>query len=62
MCKMMIAQNDNDIPAPTCPACGRPLTPPFDPTMSGLLDWLLRIDEDLRHLKGEVEEAALCQP
>jgi hypothetical protein len=39
-----------------CPACGRPLTPPFDPTTSGVLDWLVRIDEDIRHLKAEVEE------
>jgi hypothetical protein len=54
--------NDHDSPPPqTCPTCGRPLTPPFDPAASGLLDWLLRIDEDLRHLKAEAEEAVLEQ-
>jgi hypothetical protein len=54
----MISQTDHPtLPPQTCPTCGRPLTPPFDPATSGLLDWLLR--EDLRHLKSEVEEAAL---
>jgi hypothetical protein len=56
---MSVAQNDHEKPAQTCPTCGRPLTPPFDPEMSGLLDWLLQVDADLQHLKGAVEEAAL---
>jgi hypothetical protein len=53
----MIADNDHTFPPPqTCPTCGRPLTPPFDPMVSGLLDWLLRVDEDLHHIKSEVDE------
>jgi len=44
---------------PPCPTCGRPLPPPFDPLTSGLLDWLLRIDEEIHHLKAAVETEAL---
>jgi len=60
---MIVAHNDSEIPPQTCPTCGRPLTPrlplPWTPDSSSLLDWLLRLQDDLDELKKAVEEAVL---
>ena len=59
----MIAHNDAEMPEQTCPTCGRPLRPalplPWTPGTSSLLDWILRLQDDLDALKEAVEEAGL---
>jgi len=51
------------MPEQTCPTCGRPLRPalplPWTPGTSSLLDWILRLQDDLDALKEAVEEAGL---
>ena len=44
-----------------CPTCGSLYKPPqpFQPETSALLDWILRTEEDLQHLKCALEEVVL---
>ena len=61
---MIVAHNDSEKPPQIfCPTCGSPLTPrlplPWTPDSSSLLDWLLRLQDDLDELKKAVEEAVL---
>jgi hypothetical protein len=50
-------------PPCVCPHCGKPLASrlcsPFLLETSGLLDWILLIEADLRHVKQALEEATL---
>ena len=60
---MILAYNDSEIPAQTCPTCGRPYELPlpaaFDLRASSALDWIEILTENLTHLKAAIEEAKL---
>jgi hypothetical protein len=59
MRRRIIPHNDHDTPSSTCPTCGRPLPPPFDPTTSGLLDLVLIAKDALHEVQTALEQEVL---
>ena len=58
---MILAHNEFETPAQTCPTCGKPFIlplSPYDPVVSALLDHLLVIEGELADVKRLVEEVA----